>query len=214
MSNCSHHGCNCLSVPYYEFNHVCKRHPWWLHLFSDTCLSNSFISNWTDCWMRLGSIWKQVIGMFYFVYYLLFWSLIWRLDYLENFFMCKRLAYGRVLKPLSCWISFTKHKIFFAFCIISQHWDGASSWNPSLWMTRTHPSCVVNTIAADGIATQGSRASAANVLICSPKICQLQHQGLTPKWEYVFFFSYIYLNNTIAVDLFTRLSYSYIFQSA
>ena len=56
-------------------------------------------------------------------------------------------------------------KNIFAFSVISQHWDGTRSVNPSSWMIRTHVSCMVSTMAADDLAAQGARASAAMVLI-------------------------------------------------
>ena len=39
------------------------------------------------------------------------------------------------------------------FLIISQHWDDVGSWNPSLWMTRVHLSCMVNIMLADALGT-------------------------------------------------------------
>ena len=45
--------------------------------------------------------------------------------------------------------------------IISQHWDGAGNWNPSLWKTKRSLSGIFNTIIADSLAVQGSRDSAA-----------------------------------------------------
>ena len=56
---------------------------------------------------------------------------------------------------MSCWISFRKHKYKFTLSIIFQHWDGAGSWNPSSWKTKTSVSCIVNTTVADVLATQG-----------------------------------------------------------
>ena len=64
-------------------------------------------------------------------------------------------------RPYMCWIVLGIRKNMFAFCINSERWDGAGSWNCSLWMTRTGLFYIVNTIAADGLAMQRARASAA-----------------------------------------------------
>ena len=52
-----------------------------------------------------------------------------------------------------------------AFSIISQHWDGAGTWNLSLWMTRAYLFCKVNNIVTDGLVMWGAMASTATVLI-------------------------------------------------
>ena len=59
---------------------------------------------------------------------------------------------------------FMKHKTIFTFCIIAQYTDGTGCWNPSLCKTRNSSSCIVNTMAADGLVMQGARASGAMVL--------------------------------------------------
>ena len=68
----------------------------------------------------------------------------------------------------------------FAFSVISQNWDVTGSWNPSSLKTRTCGSCIGNTIAADVLAMQGAKASAAmglsqltcfsrNILVSAPE---------------------------------------------
>ena len=52
--------------------------------------------------------------------------------------------------------------------LMSRHWDCAGR-------TGTRLSHTANTMAADGLETQGARASAAMVLTCSPRIFQHQH---------------------------------------
>ena len=52
----------------------------------------------------------------------------------------------------------------FASSIISHQWDGAGCWNPSTWKTMTSLSYMFNTMAADDLATQGARSSAAMIL--------------------------------------------------
>ena len=37
-------------------------------------------------------------------------------------------------------------------------------WNPTLWKARSHVSCLFNAMTADGLVSQGARASAAMVL--------------------------------------------------
>ena len=54
---------------------------------------------------------------------------------------------------LNCWIFFRKHKNMIAFSLISPHWCGAGSWNPSSRRTRSHSSCKINTMAAEVLAT-------------------------------------------------------------
>ena len=43
--------------------------------------------------------------------------------------------------------------------IISQHWDGAGSWNPSWWKTGTSLSYMVNAMATDVLASPGTGIS-------------------------------------------------------
>ena len=59
---------------------------------------------------------------------------------------------------------YKKHKNVFIFSIISEHFDGTCSWNLSWRKTGMHLSYVINIMAADDLATQGARASAAMVL--------------------------------------------------
>ena len=50
-------------------------------------------------------------------------------------------------------------------CIfILWHRGGASIWNPSLWIARTHLSYIVNAMAADDLVMQGARACADMVM--------------------------------------------------
>ena len=60
---------------------------------------------------------------------------------------------------------FRKYNNIFAFSMISQHWDGTGSLNPSLCETRNHLSYLVNTRVADDLVIQGARASATMVLV-------------------------------------------------
>ena len=57
-----------------------------------------------------------------------------------------------------------KIKIFFFFFNISQHIEKVVERYLAPWNTRTHLFCIVNTMAADVLATQGARTSAAMVL--------------------------------------------------
>ena len=57
-----------------------------------------------------------------------------------------------------------KHKNRFAFCTISQNWDGGGIWNSSQWKTRICLSFIVNSKVADDLATWGARSSATMVL--------------------------------------------------
>ena len=50
------------------------------------------------------------------------------------------------------------------FAIISQHQNGAGCKSPSLWKPMTSLSNMINITVADGLVTQGSKASAAMVL--------------------------------------------------
>ena len=59
---------------------------------------------------------------------------------------------------------FRQHENILAFLIIPEHWEGTDSWNQSTWKTRTHLSCIVNTMVADDLATAGARSSATIVL--------------------------------------------------
>ena len=63
------------------------------------------------------------------------------------------------LQPIICWINLNKHEnIFF------QDWDGIGSWYLCPWMIRANLTCVMYIMAADDMATQGARASAAMLL--------------------------------------------------
>ena len=57
--------------------------------------------------------------------------------------------------PLWCWNYFEKHKDLF----ICQLWDGAGSWNPSSWKTRTCLSCSVSAMADVDWRWRGHRSS-------------------------------------------------------
>ena len=46
-------------------------------------------------------------------------------------------------------------KNMFAFYTIPQHWDVLGCWKHSLWKKRTCSSCIVNTMVADDLVTQG-----------------------------------------------------------
>ena len=50
------------------------------------------------------------------------------------------------------------------FFHISRYWDGKCSWNLSSWKRMINLLYIINIIAADDLATQGARASAAMVL--------------------------------------------------
>ena len=65
-----------------------------------------------------------------------------------------------------CWIIGRKHKDIHVFTIsvISRNWTCTSSCNLLSWKTGLHVSSIVNAMAADGLATQGTRASEAIVL--------------------------------------------------
>ena len=63
------------------------------------------------------------------------------------------------------WWMFYLYSETLTFSIISQHWDCAGSWDPSSKKTRTHWSCMYNTMVADALAIQTTWTSAANGLI-------------------------------------------------
>ena len=54
-----------------------------------------------------------------------------------------------------------ENKNVFAFGIISQRWVGTGSWNSSFSKKRTCLLYIFNTMAVDGVVTQGAKASAA-----------------------------------------------------
>ena len=49
--------------------------------------------------------------------------------------------------------------------LICEQWDDIGSWNSSPWKTRTYLSYTANIMTADALVMQGSRASAAMVLV-------------------------------------------------
>ena len=65
------------------------------------------------------------------------------------------------LTPYFSWIYFKKYKNIFAFSIFSSNWGTVDSWNLSSWNMRIYGSYVINVMAADDLATQGARSSAA-----------------------------------------------------
>ena len=58
---------------------------------------------------------------------------------------------------------FNKHENLFAFSFNSLNLNDTGSWNPSSWKTRTHLSCIVSAMVADGLVMHEARASAAVV---------------------------------------------------
>ena len=52
-------------------------------------------------------------------------------------------------------------KIYLYFFIISYDWNNAGNLNHSWWKTNIHLTNIINTMAADDLATQVARASAA-----------------------------------------------------
>ena len=90
-------------------------------------------------------------------------SLTWESPYLrKTIFILRRgpLHPHIYSQPLSCWICFWQHQLYF----ICQYWDGSGSWNSYPWKRSTCLSYIVSTVAAVGLATQGARVSAAIVL--------------------------------------------------
>ena len=78
------------------------------------------------------------------------------------------------------WFFFArKHKIIFVFSIIPRHQDEADRWYCSSRKTETHLCYIVNTKAAEDLATQGPRTSAAMILT------QLSCNVLTSVEEYL-----------------------------
>ena len=68
------------------------------------------------------------------------------------------------LKNELCWFYFGKSK-YDTFYITFQRCDGAGGWNPSPWREGKKPFInIVNTMATDGLATEGARTSVAMVL--------------------------------------------------
>ena len=87
---------------------------------------------------------------------------------------CRRQQYIGIASPGPCGkidfchIGFILGYIFI-FIIISWHWADTDLQNPSLWKSRTDLSCEVYTNAADDLAMQWMRASAAVVLAKLPQ---------------------------------------------
>ena len=69
----------------------------------------------------------------------------------------------------------------FGICIIDQHWDGAGSSNPSLSKTRSRLFYVA-TMAVDGLATQGARASTAMILTWFVRNISVSTSVSTTEW--------------------------------
>ena len=74
------------------------------------------------------------------------------------------------------------------FFIISQNWDGPDSENLSSLKTGADLSCIINTVAADVLATHGARTSTAivltqfqNIPVSSPE--ELQLQLIETEWR-------------------------------
>ena len=51
------------------------------------------------------------------------------------------------------------HKHVFATSIVHPYWYDMSSWNPSSWKTMVYLFYIISIMGADGLATQGARAS-------------------------------------------------------
>ena len=78
-----------------------------------------------------------------------------------------------MLNPMRCWgregcfilgAILTLCVLNFSEIVISPPWYDAGSWNPSSIKTITYLFYIVNILAADVLATQGARASAAMIL--------------------------------------------------
>ena len=70
----------------------------------------------------------------------------------------------RHFKPFGAKFFIRRHKNVSIIYIIPPSWIDTGSWNPSSCKTRSCLFCIVNIMAADGLATQGARASAAMLL--------------------------------------------------
>ena len=88
-------------------------------------------------------------------------------------FCCYMASLGPNEWTLMCWIVFSKYENIFAFCIISPHWDGTGSWNPSSWKTKTSLSCIGIMMLADDLVILGASALAAIVLTHLPLVPHL-----------------------------------------
>ena len=68
-------------------------------------------------------------------------------------------------QPFDVPIFFPKNiKTYLYFLLFSKSWYGIGVWNPSSWKKRIILFSTVNIMAADDLATQGSRSSTATVL--------------------------------------------------
>ena len=88
---------------------------------------------------------------------------IWQLQFCV--ILCKGQEYDERL--LNWWALFSPlffRKVIHIFASILPLQNGTVNWNSSSWTTMIRLSCKVNTMAADGLATQGARASLAMVL--------------------------------------------------
>ena len=81
------------------------------------------------------------------------------------------------INPLPAELYLKKHKCVFVFHNITRKWNAAEGWNSVTWMTKIYPSYVVNSMAADGLATQGARASGA--ILLTPFILNIP----LPAWK-------------------------------
>ena len=68
-----------------------------------------------------------------------------------------------------------EHKHIIIFHVIAPHWHDTGSWYPSSCKTRTYLAYMVNIMAADGLATQGARASATMILTLLNRIISAPH---------------------------------------
>ena len=101
------------------------------------------------------------------------------------------LGHNELIEPMQiwyqsliCWISLRKHKNIFTF---SNHFSTLRChryWNPSSYNTRTCLSYGVNTIAADALAMQGARASAAMVLTLFFKTIPISAKEQLQDWNF------------------------------
>ena len=65
----------------------------------------------------------------------------------------------------------------FALFLISQHWDGTGSWNPTSWKTRTRLFRTIKSMAADDLMMHGARSSSSTVLTKFAENILLSAQG-------------------------------------
>ena len=74
----------------------------------------------------------------------------------------------------SRWVHFRRFENIFSFLSLFNTADSTASWNPCVWKTRTYLRCIVLTMSADDLATQGARASAVMVWHRSPEMFRFQ----------------------------------------